>query len=256
MVYADVPGFPFLYHVSNNHPGAWSEIGTDPWVKNIVQRDIWSGLWRSHRWRSRAHIPICLRAAEHVSYRFSSTLRKFYSWLFLVTDNRPDNRSLQPQRLHVLPERHYGNTLVNPLGPPEGPVVNIPRYEGHLLSHRNPPSRQMIPSFLSQRHSMAIHSSVNQSLNQPESIYKHTQTSTSLFPYIHGVKLHNMYINEWLLNPGLDTTNVYQMYANSYLKLDTLAGPARSSDKTVTNLRSLTEDSKYISYHLQCIVTL
>ena len=40
----------------------------------------------------------------------------------------------------------------------------------------------MLPLFLSQRHSMAIHSSVIWSLNQPESIYKNTQTSTSVFP--------------------------------------------------------------------------
>ena len=63
----------------------------------------------------------------------------FYSCLFFVTKATEgvdtDNRSLQPQRLHVLPGRHYGNTLVNPLGPPEGPVVNIPRYEGHLYCH-------------------------------------------------------------------------------------------------------------------------
>ena len=43
------------------------------------------------------------------------------------------------------------------------------------------------------------------------------------------------------------------MYAN-YLKLDTLAGPAKSSDKRVTNLLSLTEDSQYSSYHMQYIV--
>ena len=39
MVYTDVRGFPFMYHVSNNHPVTWSEIGADPWVKKIVQMD-------------------------------------------------------------------------------------------------------------------------------------------------------------------------------------------------------------------------
>ena len=72
----------------------------------------------------------------------------FYSCMLLVTNATEgvdtDNISLHPQRLHVLPERHYGNTLVNPLGPPEGSVVYIPRYEGHILSHTNPTSRQMI----------------------------------------------------------------------------------------------------------------
>ena len=38
-----------------------------------------------------------------------------------------DTISLQLQCLHILPQRHYENTLVKPLGPPEGPVVNIPR---------------------------------------------------------------------------------------------------------------------------------
>ena len=44
----------------------------------------------------------------------------------------------------------------------------------------------MLHSFLSQWHSMAIHSSVIQSLNQPDSIYKNTQISTSLFPSAWG----------------------------------------------------------------------
>ena len=72
----------FSFSVSS--PGAWSEIGADPWTKNIVQMNIWSRLWRSHRWRSRAHIPICLRAAEHGSYRFSSTLPKLYSTIWAL----------------------------------------------------------------------------------------------------------------------------------------------------------------------------
>ena len=125
---------------------------------------------------------ICLRAAEHGIYRFSSTLPKLLQLSVPCNQcNRgveKDNRSLQPQRLYLRPERHYGNTSVNP---PEGPVVNIPIYEEHSLSQRNPPSRQMLPSFLSQRHSMAIHSSVIWSLNHPESIYKNTQTSASIY---------------------------------------------------------------------------
>ena len=56
--------------------------------------------------------------------------QSFYSCLFLVANATEgvdtDNISPHPQRLHVLLERHYGNTLVNPLGPPEGLVVYIP----------------------------------------------------------------------------------------------------------------------------------
>ena len=36
-VYTEARGCPFLHHVQTNNPGAWSEIGADPWVKNIVQ---------------------------------------------------------------------------------------------------------------------------------------------------------------------------------------------------------------------------
>ena len=46
---------------------------------------------------------------------------------------------------------------------------------------------------------------------------------------------------------NLDISDVCQL---SYIKLDTLAGLARSSDKRVTNLLSLAE-GQYSSYHLQ-----
>ena len=111
-----------------NNPGAWLEIGAYPyWVKNTVQG---------------VHDPICDAAtAGDPGPKYQSVYEwlsigaidsallslNFYSWLFLVADNRPDNRSLQHQCLPVLPECHYGNTLVKPLGPPEGRVVNIPR---------------------------------------------------------------------------------------------------------------------------------
>ena len=47
---------------------------------------------------------------------------------------------------------------VNPQGPSTGPVVNPPRPERCLLSYRDPPSRQTLPTLLSQRDRLAIYS--------------------------------------------------------------------------------------------------
>ena len=125
----------------------------------------------------------------------------------------------------------------------------------------------MLHSFLSQWHSMAIHSSVIRSLNQPESIYKNTQTSTSLFPSAWG---QATYVSGRLIvkprvtskHPGAGLCSRTNILANvpvpnaricckliyiyisdhaNYLTLDTLAGLVRSSDTMVTNLLSLAE---------------
>ena len=122
----------------------------------------------------------------------------------------------------------------------------------------------MLPSFLSQWHSMAIHSYVIRSLNQPESIDKNSQTSTNLFPfawgqatYVSGRLIVKPTVTSKHSDAGLGSRAnilakvpvpkarvgcklIYEMYAN-YLNLDTLAGLARSSltsDKMVTNLLS------------------
>ena len=126
---------------------------------------------------------------------------------------------------------------------------------------------------------MAIHSSVIRSLNQPESICKNTQTSTSLFPsawgqatYVSGRLIVKPRVTSKHPGAGLcsranilakvpvpkarvgcNFIHIYPMYAN-YLKLDTLAGLARSSDKMVSNCFLWERDSQYNSYHLQCIV--
>ena len=107
--------------------------------------------------------------------------------MFLVADNRPDNRSLQPQCLLFL----YCQSVImetpwsNPWALRKGQWLTY-LDKKDTYSHRNPPILQMLHSFLSQWHSMAIHSSVIRSLNQPESIYKNTQTSISLFPSAWG----------------------------------------------------------------------
>ena len=76
-----------------------------------------------------------------------------------------DHRSVLPQCLRALPELHYGDASVNPQGPTSGPVVNLPRPERCLLSYRDRPSRQTIPTLLSQRHRLAVHSTAIRVVN-------------------------------------------------------------------------------------------
>ena len=71
-----------------------------------------------------------------------------------------------------------------------GPVVNLPRSERCLLSHRDPPSRQTLPTLLSQRHLLAVHSTAIRVVNQSESIYQNTQTCASLCPPPSGKAAH------------------------------------------------------------------
>ena len=120
-----------------------------------------------------------------------------------------DNISLHLQRLHVPPECHHGNTLVNPLGPQKGQwFTSLDMKDTYCHIGIQPADRWYLEaSFLSQRHSMAIHSSAIQSLNQPKRIYKNNQTSTSLF-------LH-AYVNDWLLNPGLRANILAQVLTHA-----------------------------------------
>ena len=105
----------------------------------------------------------------------------FYSHFFPVTKTtgewRPiiDLSSLNVN-VHCL-SLHYGDASVNPQGPTTGPVVNIPRPERCLLSHRDQPSRQTLPTLLSQRHRMAVHSTAIRVVNQSESIYQNPTVS-------------------------------------------------------------------------------
>ena len=101
-----------------------------------------------------------------------------------------DHRSVLPQCLRALPELHYGDASVNPQGPSTGPVVNLPRPERCLLSYRDRPSRQTLPTLLSQRHRLAVHSTVIRVVNQSESIYQNTQTCTSFCPPPSGKAAH------------------------------------------------------------------
>ena len=66
-------------------------------------------------------------------------------------------------------------------GPTSGPVVE--RSERCLLSHRDPPSWQMLPSLLS---CMAIYSATLRSLNQAESIYENFIMEYWLMPICMG----------------------------------------------------------------------
>ena len=131
--------------------------------------------------------PVRARAAEQGSDRASSTHPRLLQPLVPCSQgNRgveADHRYVLPQCLRALPELHYGDTSVNLQGPTTGPVVNLPRRERCLLSYRDRPSRQTLPTLLSQRHRLAIYSTAIQVVNQSESIYQNTQTCTSIsFP--------------------------------------------------------------------------
>ena len=100
------------------------------------------------------------RAVEKGSYRTSSThLKLLQLFVPCLQGNREvedGNRSSRPQRLCALPncKLHYGDASVNPREggggeATKGPVVNLPRLEICLPSHRDKPSRQTLPVYLS-----------------------------------------------------------------------------------------------------------
>ena len=130
--------------------------------------------------------PVSARAAEQGSNRASSTHpRPLHPLVPCHQGNRGvqvDHRYILPQCLRELPELHYGDASVNHRGPRAGPVVNFPRPERCLLSDRDQPSRQTLPTLLSQRHRLAVHSTAILVVNQSESIYQNTQTSSSICP--------------------------------------------------------------------------
>ena len=138
--------------------------------------------------------PVSAGAAEQGSDRASSTLPGLLQPIVPCSQGNggveADHRSVLPQCLRALPELHYGDASVNPQGPSTGPVVNLPRSERCLLSHRDPPSRQTLPTLLSQRHLLAVHSTAIRVVNQSESIYQNTQTCASLCPPPSGKAAH------------------------------------------------------------------
>ena len=114
---------------------------------------------------------VSVRAAEQRSDRASSTHpRPLVPCHQCNRGVEADHRSILHQHLRALPELHYGDASINPRGPTEGPVVNIPRPERCLLSYRGQPSRHMLPTLLSQRHRLAVHSTAIRVVNQSESI--------------------------------------------------------------------------------------
>ena len=138
-------------------------------------------------------------------------------------------------------------------------MVNLPRPERCLLSYRDRPSRQTLPTLLSQRHRLAIYSTAIRVVNQSESIYKILKPVLA-YAHLHRVKLH-MYIDDWLLNPGthqealeqtswlkslvlnLEKSDLIPSQVATYLgiELDTLVGLARPSHKRLTNWLSVAE---------------
>ena len=187
--------------------GAWSEIGADPWVMHIVQ-------W-GYRIPFVTLPPLKLQGQEITypkgSLKWSSLnqsvqeLRNkgaiepaplypgFYSRLFLVRKATGEWRpiiDLSSLNVFVHCPSFTMETLVNPQGSSTGPVVNLPRPERCLLSYRDPPSRQTLPTLLSQRHLLAVHSTAIRVVNQSESIYQNTLTCASLCPPPSGKAAH------------------------------------------------------------------
>ena len=212
--------------------------------------------------------PVSAGAAEQGSDRASSTHPGLLQPIVPCPQgNRgveADHRSVLPQCLRALPELHYGDASVNPQGPSTGPVVNLPRSERCLLSHRDPPSRQTLPTLLSQRHLLAVHSTAIRVVNQSESIYQNTQTCTSLCPPPSGKAAHVLRRlvakpthqeaheqTSWLkslcqklgLVLNLEKSDLIPSQVSTYLgiELDTSVGLARPSHKRLTNWLSVAE---------------
>ena len=177
--------------------------------------------------------PISARAAEQGSDRASSALPGLLQPIVPCSQGNggveADHRSVLPQCLRALPELHYGDASVNPQGPSSGPVVNLPRSERCLLSHRDPPSRQTLPTLLSQRHLLAVHSTAIRVVNQSESIYQ-TSWLRSLCQKL------GLVIN-------LEKSDLIPSQVSTYLgiELDTSVGLARPSLKRLTNWLSVAE---------------
>ena len=206
--------------------------------------------------------PISARAAEQGSDRASSALPGLLQPIVPCSQGNggveADHRSVLPQCLRALPELHYGDASVNPQGPSSGPVVNLPRSERCLLSHRDPPSRQTLPTLLSQRHLLAVHSTAIRVVNQSESIYQNTQTGTSLCPPPSGKAAHVLrrLVAKPRDSPGSSRANILAQVpvpkarervipsqVSTYLgiELDTSVGLARPSLKRLTNWLSVAE---------------
>ena len=95
-------------------------------------------------------------------------------------------------------------------GPTIGPVVNLPRPERCLLSYRDRPSGQTLPTLLSQRHHLAIYSTAIRVVNQSESIYQNTQTCTSICPPPPGkiAHVHRRMVVKPRDTPGSSRANI------------------------------------------------
>ena len=161
--------------------------------------------------------PVIARAAEQGSDRASSTHPRLLQPIVpCLQGNRgveADHRSVLPQCLRAFPELHYGDASVNPQGPTTGPVVNLPRPERCLLSYRDPPSRQTLPTLLSQRHRLAI-LVLPFGLSTSPRVFTKILKPVLAYAHLHRVKLL-MYIDDWLLNPG---THQEALEQSSWLK--------------------------------------
>ena len=138
----------------------------------------------------------------------------FYSRLFLVRKATGEWRPIiDLSSLNVFvhcPSFTMETPRSIPQGPSTGPVVNLPRPERCLLSYRDRPSRQTLPTLLSQWHRLAVHSTAIRVVNQSESIYQNTQTCTSICPPPSGkiAHVHRRLVVKPRDTPGSSRANI------------------------------------------------
>ena len=155
--------------------------------------------------------PVSARAAEQGSDRANFTLPGFYSRLFLVRkatgEWRPIIRSVLPQCLRALPELHYGDTSVIFRAPQQGQWFTS-------LDLKDPyfhiGSTQQTDAVLSQRHLLAVHSTVIRVVNQSESISKILKPVLAI-AHLHRVKIalvHRRLVVKPRDTPGSSQANI------------------------------------------------
>ena len=155
--------------------------------------------------------PVSARAAEQGSDRANFTLPGFYSRLFLVRkatgEWRPIIRSVLPQCLRALPELHYGDTSVIFRAPQQGQwLTSLDLKDAYF--HIG--STQQTDAVLSQRHLLAVHSTVIRVVNQSESISKILKPVLA-FAHLHRVKIalvHRRLVVKPRDTPGSSRANI------------------------------------------------
>ena len=145
------------------------------------------------------------------SDRANFTLPGFYSRLFLVRkatgEWRPIIRSVLPQCLRALPELHYGDTSVIFRAPQQGQwLTSLDLKDAYFHIGLT----QQTEAVLSQRHLLAVHSTVIWVVNQSESISKILKPVLAI-AHLHRVKIalvHRRLVVKPRDTPGSSRANI------------------------------------------------